>query len=235
MVRGKLLLLAILIFQNAYSADLTLNMGFPKGSIQAQFQMEIATEAFSRIDRTVDFIQVEAERALVNANDGIEDGNLIRIKGLEMSYPNLRRVPEKVVDYDFVAFSLDGEVNLKNWHSLKGKDVGIVRGWKILENNLGEIANLLYVRNGMMLMPLLEQRRAEFVIYERWQGLALIKSGRLTNIHLLEPPLASREMFIYLHKTHQSLIPELADAIRAMRKDGTYQQIFDRIFRALEK
>ena len=50
-------------------------------------------------------VKLPAERGLINANAGIEDGDLARITGLEKQYPNLVRVPEKLVDLDFTAFS----------------------------------------------------------------------------------------------------------------------------------
>ena len=53
----------------------------------------------------ISIIFVPAERALRNVNDGIEDGNFLRIAGMSDKYPELVQVPEKLVVWEFVAFS----------------------------------------------------------------------------------------------------------------------------------
>ena len=60
----------------------------------------------------------------------------------------------------------------------------------------------------------------------RWMGLALIQQQGLKDVRPLEPPLATREMFIYLHKRHAELAPRLADALRALKHDGFYQRAY---------
>jgi len=41
-------------------------------------------------------------------------------------------------------------------------------------------------------------------------------------------PLAVKEMFIYLHKKHHSLVPQLSQALVEMKKDGSYQTLFNK-------
>ena len=45
--------------------------------------------------------------------------------------------------------------------------------------------------------------------------------------HLIQPPLAQREMFMYLHKKHKALVNKAAQALSSMKRDGSYQRIFD--------
>jgi polar amino acid transport system substrate-binding protein len=54
----------------------------------------VATEAFRRIGVTVKTVKLPAERGLINANQGIHDGEMLRVGGLEKIYPNLIMVPE---------------------------------------------------------------------------------------------------------------------------------------------
>jgi polar amino acid transport system substrate-binding protein len=48
-----------------------------------------------------------------------------------------------------------------------------------------------------------------------------------------EPPLASVEMYMYVHRNHAELAPRLADALKSMKADGSYQDIFDRTLKVL--
>jgi polar amino acid transport system substrate-binding protein len=50
----------------------------------------------------------------------------------------------------------------------------------------------------------------------------------MRDVQLCEPPLAMREMFIYLHKKHKALVPKLANVLREMKQDGRYQILVDK-------
>lgn len=65
-------------------------------SVHKGFLDTLAVELFRRIDIELEVVIVPAKRALVNANKGIDDGNLLRIEGLDRSYSNLLRVSETI-------------------------------------------------------------------------------------------------------------------------------------------
>ena len=50
-----------------------------------------------------------------------------------------------------------------------------------------------------------------------------------------EPPLASVDMYMYMHKEHAHLVPKLAQALKDMKADGTYRKIFDEILTPLSE
>ena len=97
----------------------------------------IVQETFRRIgvDAKVTVYQNSA-KSLVNANSGIDDGVALRIKGLEKKFPNLIRVPEKIMDNDFVAYSIGKPVVTDNWAAMDGKKIAYINGWQIFQNNL---------------------------------------------------------------------------------------------------
>ena len=69
------------------------------------------------------------------ANLGIEDGEMSRVGGLESIYPDLIVVPEKFMDWEFVAFSISPIELIDGWTSLKPFTIAFINGWKILEKN----------------------------------------------------------------------------------------------------
>jgi len=77
------------------------------------------------------------------------------------------------------------------------------------------------------LFRLLDLNRIDVALYERSLGMALAKQQGLKGVRPLAPILASREMFIYLHKRHVNLAPRLADALRAMKRDGFYRRVYN--------
>lgn len=181
--------------------------------------------AFARAGLKISLVRVSPERALLNANAGIEDGVSARIAGLEKNYPNLVRVPEKVLDFPFVAFARRTKLSSANWDALSKVAVGHIHGWKIFEQNLKPGTSITVVDTAEQLFLMLEKDRIDVGLYERWLGLALIKKMGITNIHVVEPTLVEREMFVYLNKRHADKIPALTAALRALKTEGFYTKL----------
>ena len=191
------------------------------------FLDRVAGEAFRRIGVELKLVRLPAERGLRNADAGIEDGEVVRVGGLEKEYPNLLRVPEKIIDMDFVAFARGPAIQIDGWKALRPYRVGIIKGWKIYEDNLRGIVEPTAVDNAEQLFNLLERDRVDVVLYSRWMGTALVRARQLRDVEALMPPLASVAMYTYLHKKHSALVPKLAAALRAIKADGTYQRALD--------
>jgi polar amino acid transport system substrate-binding protein len=173
-------------------------------------------------------------RTLLNVNAGIDDGEAMRIAGLEMQYPNLIRVPETLIVNDFVAYATHLQVATSDWKSIEPYVVSYMIGWKIFENNVRNVKEVTQVRDADQLFGLLANGRTDLALYERWQGLERIRALGL-KAHALEPPLAKTDMFIYLHKKHEALVPRVAQALARLKANGTYQRIFDATLTAITK
>jgi polar amino acid transport system substrate-binding protein len=166
------------------------------------------------------------ERGMLNANEGVDDGLAMRVAGLEKQYPNLIRVPEDVAVNDFVGYTLGKPFATDNWNALTPYVVSYIIGWKVFEQNVPKGKELTLVRDADQLFGMLTAKRADVVLYERWQGLAKSRAMGL-QVTVLEPPLVRTKMYIYLHKKHAALVPRVAEALAKMKLDGSYQKIFD--------
>jgi polar amino acid transport system substrate-binding protein len=191
------------------------------------FLDQVIGEAFRRAGASVRItVHESSERALINANAGDDDGVVPRIKGLDSQYPNLIRVPEVVFDNDFVAYSLHHRFATSDWKSLAPYHVAYLIGWKIFENNLADHPQTSAVKDAGQLFNLLRMERTDVILYERWQGLWQARDLGLP-VAMLEPPLARQEMFCYVNRKHARLVPAIAAALVAMKRDGSYRRIFD--------
>ncbi len=185
----------------------------------------IAGEAFRRAGIRLQLVRLPAERGLLNANAGIEDGDLSRIAGLDAQYPNLVRVPEKLLDWEFAAFGKEAALPARE-EILRARPVGHIRGWKIYERQFAGAPEVVTAEDTEQLFRQLRRDRIEIALYERWQGLSRIRHQGWTGVHVLEPSLARREMFIYLHTRHTALVPKLAAALRAIKAEGLYDRLY---------
>lgn len=166
------------------------------------------------------------ERGMLNANEGIDDGLAMRVAGLEKQYPNLIRVPEEVAVNDFVALTLGPRFATNGWESLSPYVVSYIIGWKVFEQNVSKGKEITLVRDANQLFGLLKAGRADIALYERWQGLAKSRAMGLSPL-VLEPPLVRTKMYMYLHKKHADLVPRVSEALVKLKRNGSYQRIFD--------
>lgn len=219
------------------ASKLVINTGSQEPYITANgggFYGQIVKEIFKRLGIEAKTISLPSQRSLINANNGIDDGNIARIKGLEKKYPNLVRVPGKIIDFEFVVFSSGPEFNVDGWDSLKPYSIGHIKGWQILEKKVTSTQEVLKLRTAHQLFNLINTKRIDLIIYERWGSLWWVKKMK-PDITQLQPALAKRELFMYLHKKHSSLVPEAAQALANMKNDGTYQRIFNNTLSVLLK
>ena len=200
---------------------------------QTGFLEALAVEVFNRIGYDVALLKLPFERALLNANAGVEDGDVFRAAGFERDYPNLLRVPERVLDLDFVAYALRPDVQVRDWGDLARYNVGYVNGWKIFERNVKAARDITTVRELDQLMPLLIRGRADVVLVDRWEGLWLAREAGL-RLRPLEPPLARVDMFMYLHRKHEALVAPVAAALAEVKRTGIWQRLVDEKLKPLE-
>ncbi|MHB8455674.1 MAG: substrate-binding periplasmic protein [Acidiferrobacterales bacterium] len=185
----------------------------------------LAAEAFRRAGVEIRLVKLPAERALLLANAGLEDGDLTRIAGLDKKYPNLVRVREALIDWDFSAFSKDTSIPA-SFKVIRHYSVGLIKGWKIYERKMSGAKRVTTVDDPEQLFRLLELDRIKVALYERRMGLALIRIQGYQKIRVIEPPLETRPMYIYLNKRYAKLAPKLADALRALKREGFYQRVY---------
>ena len=191
-------------------------------------------EAFRRAGLRFKIIRLSGERSLKNSNDGIEDGELARIGGMEKMYPNLIPVPGKVADANFVAFTRNAKLNNADWDTLVPLSVGHLRGWKVFERNIKSGTQVTLVDTPEQLLTMLDKDRVDVALYERSAGLALAKKLGIKNLHVVDPPFFELPLFMYLNKKHADKVPKIASALNDLKAEGFYERACLKIFMPLE-
>jgi len=186
----------------------------------------LTQEAFTRVGLSSKLVSMPSERSLQMANQGEVDGEGLRIAGLSQHYPNLVQVPERFIGISFVAFSRDAAINLNHgWESLKPYRVAFITGWKMFETHAAGAKVVNRVSTPEQMFHMLEDGRIDLALYTRTDGNALIRSLGLSSIAPLSPALKDVDMYLYLNKKHEALVPKIAQALREMKADGTYNKI----------
>lgn len=225
------LVLVILFISPLYAAQ-TLVLGTadrPPLSTEDQkgFSDRVIIEACKRLGVNIQIIPLASARTLSNVEQALDDGNFLRIAGVEKKYPHLIRVPEPIIEVQFVIFSKHKDLKTPSWESLKPHHVGYVRGWLIAEDKIKDVRQVTVVENRTSLFKVLETNRIELAFAELYGGYYLMHTLNLPHLAIAQPPLATKEMFLYLNKKHEKLVPRLAKVLREMKRDGSYDAIFN--------
>lgn len=189
------------------------------------FEDRIVAEAFRRIGLSVVLAVRPAERCLRNADLGLDDGLYARVAGVEAEYPNLLRVPEPVSQFVFTAFTRAGGPRIQGWQDLPGHKTAYIIGWKLVERRLKGQPGVTAVRDEEALFDLLAAGRVEVVVAGQHGGQEMLRRKGYRGIVPAQPPLESRDMFLFLNRRHSGLVSPVAGALRQMRADGTLARL----------
>lgn len=195
------------------------------------FLNEIAREAFGRLGIQIEMHIVPVERALINVNAGLDDVDMLHIAGQEQHYPNIIRVPESVLDNEFVAYARRPDIRIRRWEDLKPYAVGYPANWRAFEDHVPAVKEVTRTSSPTGLLPLMDKGRIDVILLSRRLGVVMHYESR-HGLILQEPPLLVQPSYIYLNKKHAALAPQLAQALRRMKADGTFGRIYDATLRA---
>jgi polar amino acid transport system substrate-binding protein len=193
----------------------------------------IYTEAFRRLGYHFKLVSLPGERAMVDANSGFVDGEAARISYLDSEkYPNLIRVPEPVIVMQDGAYATDTSIRINGYASLKGKGfkVGLFKGIKSVEEKLPryvEKENIVTLIDFEQALKMLQSRRIDLII-----GATLIEESDLMKsaaykdiqrVGILEEKIA----YPWFNKRHKELVSRLANTLKAMKAEGTFQKLME--------
>lgn len=207
-----------LVLNSPFSAPITA----PDGS---GFLDLLYGELFGRLGISFAIQLLPGERALSNANAGIDDGDVCRIAGLEAVYPELRRTEEGVLEYRMTVFSRRHDFPVQGPESLRPYELGFLGGWKILESVTAGHPRRQLLDTTDQLFLMLAHDRLELVIIDQLLGREAVERLGLSEIKPLSPPLLTGTWYLYLHEKHRALLPAIDRELRRMKEDGTYQSL----------
>lgn len=224
------MVIGMLAFVDVHANE-PLVLGKPVDPI-AEISSRVLEEAYNRIGIQVEFRQLPAERSLVQSDQGLLDGEVNRIKGIETAYPNLIRIPVPVNTVEQSVFSAKHDFPVIGWASLKPYSIAIRIGTKVVEYNTRGMDVAAFPTYDKV-FTLLSMGRYDVAVAASVTGLFYIKKHNLKTIKRLSPPLTKHPLYHYIHRKNEHLIPQITAVLKNMQQDGRILQARDRFIAEL--
>ncbi len=237
----KRLITCLLIFLIGLQAraDESLILSGSDSTMDHYIFSNILKQAYSTLGINTGFTPLPSSRSLVNADRGITDGEIARIKGINKQYKNLIRVPIAIMTSGVYALSLS-KFPIKNWKDVSKYNVAYRRGIQVIKNEL----NKHQIQSGVVskdteLIHFLLRQRTDIVLQDK--GLAISSMAQLqsegintSGIQFIEPPLFEVKLYHYLNKKHQHLLAAISQALNNMKKSGELEKKINQYYHNLK-
>ena len=178
--------------------------------------------AYDRVGIPVEFVQLPYRRSLSIANDGLIDGDVARIFGIEKEFRNLRRVNVALIKFVGVAYINNDEPSVFKEELIDTMRVGIMRGVLWAKKRLNGREAAAEVSNVKSLFDMLVAGRIDMVFVTPSTANAVLNNSmdKYNHIHRLYPNLYEAPLYHYVHKDNKDLIPILEQALQELIQEG---------------
>ena len=187
---------------------------------------EILKAAYAKLGITVEFVDVEAKRALALSSAGDVDGEIQRVAAVAQQYPTLLQLKPAINYIEPAAFTTELEFAVAGWSSIKDYQVGIVRGVGSSEAGTKGMAKVYRATSLEELVRMLDRERFDLLVTDLFSGRVEIRRQQLeSRIRPLLPPLERIYIYHYLHERHRALVPHIEAVLREMKESGELDQL----------
>lgn len=144
------------------------------------------------------------------------------------------------MDYTHVPFHISSltifvqegkEFPFKTISDLKGKTIGLIRGFKTTQSfdqEKGKTFKVYEVNNMESNFQMLAKGSLDAVVVNNYVGIETMRKIGIANIHQLPVPISAKPAFLTFSKDRnlKHLVPQFDKVIFDILADGTYQKIF---------
>jgi len=213
--------------------SITFASGAPLNDYQARIIIPILTEAFQKNEINFSAEYMPSLRALQVSNSGKLDGELHRVANFHEitnnQYSNLIRIDCKLLSVHLAVFAKENLV-INTAEDLNHYNLAYYRGRKDVDKllNLHNAQKKIYkVNTDLQAFQMLAAGRVDLIISESHAGNSIIHSAeKFNNIRELNR-LVKTDIYSFIHKKHQALLPDINNTLEQMKAQGRFEQIIN--------
>lgn len=186
----------------------------------------VLPQIYQRLGHTIEITPLPAKRAQLAAVSGQLHGEIMRIYTYGEENPSVIRVPTPYYSLETMAFvHVDRNLKIDSKDDLASLFVAKIRGVKHTNNITEGLTQVLDMSSTEDILKMVNSGKVDVALTNTIDGFLTIKKLGLKKVVAIDKPLATLDLYHYLHKRYQYLIPELDKTIREMQRDGSLQAL----------
>jgi|GEM_PF-900359 len=193
--------------------------------------VEVMTQAYQRLGFRIQIVEQYIQRSLTDAGQGIYDGELFRVKGIESIAPNLIMVDVPCFELDVFIFTpREKRFTVDGWQSVpKGYTMVAPFAVKYIDRCIkANGLSAFFVKTPEETLGFLLSGKADFTLFTRKIDTLLIDKGLDNKLIRLTPAIDRVQVFHYLHSKNAGLVDQVGRILKEMHRDGTIDAFVSR-------
>lgn len=189
--------------------------------IEQEIGRLVLPQIYRRLDIDIMITPLPAKRAQLEATTGKSDGEIMRIYNYGEENPSTIRVPTPYYSLETMAFiKKSSDIKITQKEDLSRYRIVKVRGVKHTNNITQGLTNVTDVDFTEQMMRLVDKGMVDVALTSTIDGLMALRILNIDDIVPLDKPLATLDLFHYIHESHKDLVPLVDRKIKEMTASG---------------
>ncbi|MEH6343610.1 MAG: transporter substrate-binding domain-containing protein [Bermanella sp.] len=218
-VRRYLFLLVFMMAPGCVHADKPMVFSIMSGGTVAKRLIPVLTSAYAELGIEVEFKYYPASRAVKLADAGMYDGETFRGMDFINAESNLLPVMVVVAEVEWWVYSKNINFKVQGYKSLEPYHVSSRRGILAADNILKYARKKKMLNTFEQTLLMLDAGRVDLAILPARISLAILEKMPL-DIYALKPAIRVDELYHFIHKKHEALIPKITKILKRMKRNG---------------
>jgi len=194
--------------------------------IEQKIGQIVLPQIYKKLGIDITITPLPGKRAEFEATSGKSDGEIMRIFSYGIENQSTIRVPTPYYHLETMAFIKKGsDVKISNRKDLSRYTIAKVRGVKHTDNITKGLCNVYDLNTTKQVMMFVEKGRTDVALTNTIDGLMALKALGINNIIPIGKPLATLDLFHYIHQDHKDLVPRINAIIKEMKASGELAKI----------
>ncbi|WP_158100553.1 substrate-binding periplasmic protein [Neiella marina] len=177
-------------------------------------------KAYEQLDIAVEYLVLPSKRSLTIANAGLADGEMLRVAGTDIQYPNLMQIPVPLCQLKSVMVA-NQRVKAQSFEQMRDYRLGITLGFVDHENMADKYQlNVVRVTQNDVLIDMLLKDRVDAIFLTESEAMQLISENEGNKLKILRSLDRDLMFYHYLHKKHHQLVPLITSQLRQLEHQG---------------
>lgn len=216
------LLLCACLFSGLGAQNLVMGAGDDK----TRGAIRIFNDIVAEIGYTATAEVVPSGRSIERANEGVLDGELLRVESAMAHKPNMVKIGIPMATLRLVVYGKIGSPGLKNPNAIVGKKVAVNRN-SIAATVLTASSTQVFLHENEQSLRMVEAGRVDYAVLVEESSSSVFRELGFSDLAKGETPYAELVPYNWLNEKHAAPVPKIEAVMKKWQADGRLKKRVD--------